>query len=341
LINDYVLSEDVSAAYAQAEFASERVTFVGGVRYERTEVSSSGYQRAVISGVETYPEINVDSAYEHWLPRATVAYRPGEDVIVRAGYSKSLGRANYRDLRPNRTLSWDGVQTIVSISGGNPALKPRESDNYDLSFERYLDDGLASVAVFHKEIKNEIVSQSVDTEGTYQGREVTFRETAPRTLNESELTGVELNLVLNSLDVLAAPLRGFGIAANYTWITSQSSIAGFSGQPRELLTLPGQPEHTVNGSLFYTIGEFEARIAYNYRSEHLNQTNGREWFDRIWGDRETVDLQGRYTFAGGTSLVAQAKNATGTFAGEENGFGGYFSRRDEGKSFWLGLSYTR
>lgn len=338
--SDYEVGEKVAAAYGQLEYQTDKVNVIGGVRYEKTMLDTWGYERR---GSE-YPEITVKHNYENWLPRVLFSYDMTSDVVLKAAYSKSVGRARYSYLRPNQTVTVDVEDNTVRYSGGNPTLEPRVSDNFDLSAEYYLDaaEGLLSLAVFHKAIADEYLTRSVQTTESVEGLiDATVTTSQPINITDAELTGVELGAVVGTLGFITPALDGFGFTSNYTYIESNAVYDSYYDDVglRDLPTLRGQPEHTVNFTGFAKLGEFEARAAYNWQSEYLNAINGREWYDRMWDARGVLDLQLRYNVNDDLIVLAQAKNATDTYASEYNAFGSYFSRRDSGQQFWFGFSY--
>lgn len=85
-----------------------------------------------------------------------------------------------------------------------------------------------------------------------------------------------------NLDFLPGPLDGFGMIANYTYVDSDGGSVSTSG-----LILPVQDlsEHSYNLIVFYEKGPFEARAAYNWRSEFYDDrtTTNQASFAKAYG----------------------------------------------------------
>jgi hypothetical protein len=67
----YDVSEDVYAAYRQGSTRPGDVTLLGGLRYERSDVSLNAFRAAG----STLTEITTDGGYDKWLPFGTSAER--------------------------------------------------------------------------------------------------------------------------------------------------------------------------------------------------------------------------------------------------------------------------
>ena len=177
---DYLLSvqaddgfkETISALYTQGDVKlfNGRVVLVGGVRYERTEDSAYGYKSDQTKGLEfpagslerimaqnTPRSTRVAFAYEDLLPSAATTLSIRENLLLRLGYSKTIGRPELDELIPRVTETDTDVDGYEgSLNARNPALKPWSAANYDLSLEYYFNAGrgVISVGAFHKIITN-------------------------------------------------------------------------------------------------------------------------------------------------------------------------------------------
>ena len=340
--NDYRIEETVLAGYAQATYRTDRLTLNGGVRIEQTKTESENL--SLIQDIAANKGDYVDV-----LPRAQLTYDFDPQLRLRAAYSQSVGRPNFDDLRPSTQVREDAG--VISIRGGNPNLKPRRADNYDLTLEYYLPErtGLLAVGVFHKTIEDEIFTQSTLETIEVDGQPMTLIRNIPMNARSAKLTGIELGAVLPSLEFLAAPLRPFGLTANYAYIDSEATVPNvetasvrkyYPGDSRAVYGLFEQPRHVGNVSLTYALGRFDGRVAYNYRGRRVTEVNTSPWFDRLFDAQETWDLQARYRVSPSVQLTAQVKNLTDSYAKEVNAYDDlYYTRREAGRSFWLGLSF--
>lgn len=253
---DYFFDEDVTAAYAQGVFKADRFKVLAGLRWERTktEVERPRTQGGVTSLVTRTGE------YDHLLPSVTGYFDLTPQLRMRASYFRAIGRPNPIDLAGSEsvTIGGDGV---AQLSRGNPDLSAREADNFDLSLEYYLprNQGLAAIAVFSKEIENEIFRFQSDE--TING--VLTRVTQPRNVAAASISGVELSLVLNNLGDFVAPLEGFGVNTNFTYFDGTADVVGVGNVVlRQSGQLLQQPETVFNASAFYKRGPFETRLTY-------------------------------------------------------------------------------
>lgn len=348
---DYEISEDVAAAYLMAVWNRPGWRATAGVRYEETRVEASALQ--LRSGV--FSPIASDTRYSNWLPRASLTYDVTDALRLRLAYSRPVGRPDYGDLAPYRTVTLAPVDRLLTISGGNPDLKPRVSDNYDLSLEYYVPglDGLLSVGLFRKDIQDEIFTLRTFEPGvTFEGLTVDVTTNTPTNADSASLTGLEVGVIFNRFDFLPeGPWRNFGAAVNWTYIDSDA-VFGFvddvngDGVPENTsrsVPLFLQPEQIANASLFYRQGPFEGRLSVNFKGEHLKSINDADspFTDRYYDDRTRVDATLRYALTDRIRLSVEGKNLTGSYAQEIFAFGGHSTERDSGREVWLGLSFRR
>lgn len=345
ITSDYRISEDVDALYGMGVWGGDNYRLRAGLRYESTKVAASAQQS--VDG--EFVPFSTSSSYDNWLPRADATFDVTENFRIRAAYSRSLGRPNYEDLAPYRSVNFDPDLSRVVISGGNPELQPRESENFDLSFEYYIPGGgLVALGLFHKELDNEIYELRTLQEGIeYEGETVDLLTVQPENAESASLSGVEIGVIKSSLDFLPGWLSNFGVSANFAYIDSQAELVVGNDEAtgevttRELYGLFLQPKRTANASLFYNQGPFEGRLAYNYKSGHLKSIASFDhpWADRLYDDRTRLDLQVRYWLSDHWRLFAEAKNLTGSYAHEINALGLHHTRRDSGRSYWFGATY--
>lgn len=358
IIDDFSVQETVYASYVQAEFESGPFEFIGGVRYERTEVSSDGLRPTRDPADDNgFVPIFDANRYDNWLPRALLTYNITEEVVAKASYSKSVSRPSFRDLRANKSdLRYDPVFNTARISGGNTDLKPRTSGNFDLSFEYYPAwvDGLFSVAFFRKDIANEVATPRIVREdvlitptadGAFEFGDTgtgtvtaDVTESIPINLDQFTINGLEIGAILNSFDFIHPTLSNFGASANYTYVSSDATVTRSGGDTRDLPTLIGQPEHIFNASVFAQFGRFEGRLAYNYQSEYLYTLSGNAADDDLWNARGIISAQVRYKVTDNFIVQARSNNLTGQPIDSRTGFGNFRQLRDAGTLHWVGFT---
>ncbi len=183
---DRTITEKITAAYFQytfeGELKSKPITVLAGVRYEKTEVTSTDLvkipEHIVWQSDNDFqvPEGSTgtmyakDADYDHVLPNISIDIEVSDEVKARAAYSRTIGRARYDQMGSAETgLGGPSLPTILQgsqlgrASSGDPGILPLESDNFDVSVEWYFgESSYASIGYFRKDVKNFIGIGSVD-----------------------------------------------------------------------------------------------------------------------------------------------------------------------------------
>ena len=172
-------SEDNYAAYVQIQLQFGKLEVVGGVRYNRTDLSATNLIFPTYIG-QILPEdgggFGVDLAFQNkysklvteratsqdFLPRILFNYRQSDNLIFRGGYFMSVARPQIGQLSTQTRITFvniptpgpDGVKPILQISSGNPNLKQATTHNFDLSAEYYHKIGIIKLSAFYKRINN-------------------------------------------------------------------------------------------------------------------------------------------------------------------------------------------
>ena len=304
MTSDWVFNEEVSAAYALLRHAGPRHTVILGGRFEDTETV---VERARTEGAAV-TRVARKGAYDNFLPSITVAYDVTERLKLRAAAFQAVGRPDPSQLASGETVN----QSTGAINRGNPDLQARTGDSYEVSLENYFpgDQGLLAVGVFRKEIDNEIVTRLTPGAGP-NGEDVT----QPVNVTTAEVSGLELNAVVNSLP-LPGVLSNVGVSANATFIDGRFDTGGARGA-------------------------FRARASYAHIGEattSVSATDATGLSDRYDEATNTLDIQGRYTLANGVELIAEVRNVTDEDKVNFTGNGVYRDVSFYGRQFWLGAS---
>jgi TonB-dependent receptor len=295
------IREVVSAAYTEATGRTQlfggTLRYNAGVRYAQTEqtIGALTVQADPRNPVPTtamngglYDNIALWSyettKYHNLLPSATLAYNFTPKLIGRASGSKSLTRASPADLR--QTLLTIGDQGARQGNVTNPKLKPFEANNLDLGLEYYMTrEAYVSLSYFAKDIISRpgqrtnsytlaqldalygavgltaAQQQSVDASG---GRDKHLVEiTEPYNIDTKlKVRGVEVTWQ-QPLDML--PVKGFGLAANFTY-AKQKDEAGST-------PVAGVPPRTNNVTFYYERNGLNVRVARQYTAAHVVNTS--------------------------------------------------------------------
>ena len=285
-VNEEVISVFFNASW---ENTLGSIPFSGnvGFRIAHTNTTSSGFETPVLAFRESAGDtqlvfdfapqtsVSVDNEYTNFLPSVNLKFDVAEDKIIRLAASRTVTRPTLSALSTSNTFG--GRSNAPVSSGGNPQLEAFESDNFDASFEWYVDDlSFFGLSAFYKGFDNFIESRtsSIPTQVIIPAGNIgnpgpgELVTTVPRldTRNENGETGNIFGLEVAGQKAFE---NGFGIQANYTYVTS--SIDRLPGSANEDLDYNGLSPHSFNVSGFYEKGPIQARLSYNYRDEFLVQ----------------------------------------------------------------------
>lgn len=263
---NFSASERTYAGYAQAHYKfdlgdSASVDGLVGVRYTRTTRTISG--AGVVSGQVT--PATGKTTDSNWLPNASARLKLGNHLQARFDYARALSRPDFGSLNPGLNYIISTNPNIInSGSSGNPNLKPQISDNLDATLEYYFTkNGFIAVALYHKDIKNRIVSGVAQE--AFNG--VNYNIARPRNLGSAKLKGVEVS-GQTFFDFLPGPLSGIGVFGNFTYADSKVTT-----KTDELYGFPiqGVSKYNYNAGLLYEKGGLSGRLVYTYRSHYYDE----------------------------------------------------------------------
>ena len=237
--NNYDGTQMLAAAYAMTELPlSQKLKFVGGARYELTNITVASQDLSLREGNLVTHDV---------LPSANLIFNPFENANIRLGYSRTLARPTFRELAPY--ASFEFVRDFVLI--GNDSLQRTLVDNGDIRFEWFPESGeILSVSGFYKNFTNPIEKVinpvAANTEMNY------------RNVDNAWLVGMEFE-VRKGLGFITPALNDFRVGANLSLIKSQLDI-----NPAELALIRtlnpgaaatrdmfGQSPYMVNAELAY------------------------------------------------------------------------------------------
>lgn len=337
LQSDYRLTEDIEAGYLMARYALDTVRLTAGLRYERTRLTtqSNSLRGSVFSSGQQ------STNYDNWLPSAQLDWDVTNQLRFRAAYSRTLGRPNYDDLAAREAVNVNSSTGAITITGGNPDLKARRSDNYDLSLEYYVNpDILFSVAGFVKDIANEIITVRNQATELFDGREQLVTRVRPINADSAKVKGVELNAVVARMPFLPGPLDGLGFSANLTLLDPTPPSVSMGGTtPRRLSSLFESANTVANVKLFYTSGPVTVQGAWNHLSPMLFSVSTTDALqDRRYAASDLFDAQLRVRVNRNFTVVAQGKNLTNYRPQRMFGpdFGLLREELDNGRAFYIG-----
>jgi TonB-dependent receptor len=268
-VNSYEIDEDTTAAFAQLNVESERWFGNVGLRYVRTEATSSYSYNEIetITVVDpnvpnpqwivTYSDTAAQQEkgdYDAWLPAANAGLYFTDDLLLRLSAARTISRPTLNQMAPLTTDSAQSGVFFMEISG-DPGIEPVFADQFDASLEWYFDEGsLLSAAVFWKELQGFITTQT--TTEVIAGEN--FRVVRPINGDTAEVLGVELG----ATKIFG---NGIGASASYTYTDSSTEVDGVDGGG-----LVGVPDEAWSLSLFYERDRISAHIAEEYAGESVD-----------------------------------------------------------------------
>jgi len=257
--------------------------------------------------------------YTDFLPRFNIAFDVQDDMKVRFAYTKTMTQLSANDLGLGLSLTFNnntdlGVFEVVSGSqDGNPYMDPWRSDNYDLSYEWYFSDtSLVNVGLFYLDVNEYIATEVIQVEGVPDSDGVVRNDGIDITTRDNSeggtIMGVELGYQ-QAFDFLPSFWSGLGTTLNYTWADGEGGDYDFYDTR---MPIADYSEHQFNGILWYQYEGFQARLAYNYRSERYI---GRPWNDghpAAWWSSPTsyMDMSISYDFLEHYTVYLQGSNIT-------------------------------
>lgn len=243
--------------------------------------------------------IDAENDYSHTLPSLNLKLNATEDLVFRIAASKAIWRPEFSRMKAllNLSASLDedldpppatvdeftpDMLEIELTADNNPYLEPMEAKQYDLTAEWYFDDdgGMLYAALFKKDVRD-FFRTAFTTFESYEGYPSVSSETMVNT-GEADIEGFEIGGTI-FFESLPEPFDGLGLQANYTRIDSDTEVPQES-QPVDTdgteygnLPLEGLSEDTYNLIVMYEKYDWYARLAYNWRSEHLLAIGPNGW----------------------------------------------------------------
>ncbi|WP_338338615.1 TonB-dependent receptor [Xanthomonas euvesicatoria] len=363
----WTVEEKITTAWLRANINTEwgEVGVRGniGVQLQSADQSSQAnyWDASQPAGSEVRP-IDDGKTYRDWLPSLNLAFQLPYEQTLRFAMAKQVARPRVDQLRASLEFGVDTSTGRPGASGGNPMLDPWRANALDISYEKYFADrAYVAAAFFYKDLKSYIYTQSRDnydfsalvagyvpppgsapvlTTGTFS---------APFNGKGGTLRGVELTASL-PLDLIFAPLEGFGIQASATFNDSDVKIRdpeSASSVGDGEISLPGLSKRVYNLTAYYEHKGFEARVSQRRRSDFIGEIgnfNGNRTLRYVVGENIT-DAQISYNFSeasslSGLTLLLQASNLS------NSPYRTYAETKDRpleyiewGRTFVLGVNY--
>ncbi|MCS6988323.1 MAG: TonB-dependent receptor [Chloroherpetonaceae bacterium] len=271
----YEADEKIRAGYAMVELPlTYALKFVGGARVEQNKVSV----RSDV-GLVGQPQ-PVEGGFDrvNFLPSVNFIYSIGEQMNVRASFSRTVAFPELREVAP---FNFDDYRTTIL---GNPFIDQTRILNYDLRWEWYPRIGeILAVSAFYKSL-DEPLERIVFTG---QGSTIFFT-----TVNADKATNYGMEFEARKrLDFIAPSLENFNFGLNLTLVNSSITLKDrtpfFSANQRAELVIDqfvakkrpmqGQAPYVLNLNFGYNnVGlGLEAALLYNIVGRKIVQVGTR------------------------------------------------------------------
>lgn len=256
---------------------TDKLRLVWGARIEQFDVGVTPGNKAT-NGI-------VDQNYVDVLPSANLTYSLTDKINLRASYSRTLARPEFRELSISQYYDYE----LLALQQGDPNLKKSTIDNADIRFELYPQAGqVISISGFYKRFKNAIESYNSDVNST---RTITYFNS-----DKANVFGAEFE-IRKSLDFIAPTdfLKNTTAYANVAIIKSTAynptdDRIFFKETKRQMV---GQAPYVINGGLQHSFfnNKLNFNALYNRVGRRLSIAAG-ALYDGVWeAPRNVLDAQ--------------------------------------------------
>jgi len=297
--NLFSFVEQVTAGYVMNTIDFGKLHMQTGLRFENTGMNTLGHTLCYYTsktyaacGVASYTgtteawvvnAVKNNPSYLDVLPSVQLRYALDANSSLRAVYARGVARPDPYQLVPYVTE--DSTKSPVTVSIGNPNLRPEHANNYDLLYETSLHPlGMIQAGFFFKQL----AAPQVPT--TLAGN-VNIASLPAGMIPPAELQAIQnypgdsVSIMVNGqnaylygfeasyqqhLSFLPGVLSGFGINANYSYTTSQEKgLPLRTDQPRMI----DQANNTWKLSPSYDNKRLSARVGFAYDGPSLFSYN--------------------------------------------------------------------
>lgn len=254
--DSYNAKQDLFSYYGKLDSTFyDKVRISGGVRWEKNDQFVQTFQSVANSNQPITTAINrLDM-----LPSVSATLTLSEKQQLRAGFSQTISRPDFRELSPAPFTDPNTNQETT----GNPNLTQTGITNFDLRWEYYLSPSEnLSAGFFWKDLSSPIERVTLPGVGLQ-----TFQNA-----DKAKLYGFELELLKN-LDFVHPYLTNFFAGGNYTWSSSRVDLLpeNLQAQSTASRQLQGHSAQIVNFQLGYDNPGWgtQATLLYNITSRRI------------------------------------------------------------------------
>ena len=262
-------NERVYAGYLMNTIGFGKLRIQTGVRIEATDAVYTANKLNESGGawVSTTP-VNGSSNYIDVLPSIQAQYQIERNTNIRAAYAIGISRPNFSDIVPSQQVD-PNTSPNPSLTVGNPALKPTTANNYDVLVEHFFQPlGILQAGFFYKSFSDPIYPTKTHIPlgaPQFPGYDLFESINGP----SAHIAGFETSWE-QRLSFLPGLLNGLGVAANYSYTTSQVTFpSSFSGGRTDHAPLQRQAPNTWNLGMTYDKARFSMRFAVTHNDTSI------------------------------------------------------------------------
>lgn len=273
--DSYGSDQSIYASYIMTDFQmTSRIKIVTGVRMERSEQNLASFSI-------TNEPLQVRHRYNDWLPSLNMTFAPREKMNLRAAFSRTLARPEFRELAPFSYFDFVANELVQ----GNIELKRSLVTNFDLRLEYYPKPGeILAVSGFHKNFTDPIEQILIAASGFEPIRSYENAEGARN-------YGVEFE-VKTGMELFSPSLAPLSFVGNLSLIRSEINLKGENAFLTDKRPLQGQADYIVNAGLYYeSPGQrFSSSLIFNRVGERISSVGFNNLGDIIELPRNQIDL---------------------------------------------------
>ncbi|MDZ7362947.1 MAG: TonB-dependent receptor [candidate division KSB1 bacterium] len=273
----YDASQQLAAGYFMIDLPfqvwNKNLRLIAGTRVENNAQKLSSFDQ------QDRP-VNVNLKKTDLLPSFNLTYSLTATTNIRAAFSRTVSRPEFRELAPFAFFDF----STVSVIYGNPSLRRALIRNYDVRFEMFPDIGeILSASIFYKDFTDAIEEVIVPT---------TELTRSYGNADKARNYGFELEM-RKSLRFLGNTFSNFSLTANYALIQSKVDLQGSSQAiAKEGRRLQGQSPYMINLGLLYTSLQSRTSVSllYNRFGKRIAQVGSLYDDDIIEMPRDLLDF---------------------------------------------------
>lgn len=259
--NSYNAQNTLKAGYLAVELpVTAHLKLYGGLRIEDNTQELHTYTWQT-TGTVNDGRIDLLRKNTSTLPSLNISYTFNDKSLVRAAYSKTLNRPEFREIS---TFYYMDMMTY-RLAYGNEHMKIQtDIDNYDVRFEHYPGAGeMITAGVFYKKFKNPV-------EFYYYAGTSGYNNFQWNNAVSATSYGAEVELMLgmaryfNGSSGLSRIIQKMSVLFNTAYIHSRVDLGNRAGIQDKGRALYGQSPFLVNAALNYTDDTRGLKLNANY-----------------------------------------------------------------------------